>query len=170
MNYLDIIVLVLVGLAAFKGFMNGFVTELAMLIGLILGLYGAAKLSGLMADLLKDHFKPAIVETVGFLIIFLIIIILVMIFAKIVNGFVETLNLSFVNRLMGAIFGSVKALFVISVMFMVFNSFNGSYRLISDETKASSYCYRPISIIAETIFPFLDFDTLKKEVSAKITI
>ncbi len=170
MNYIDIVVLALVGLAAFKGFRNGFVTELATIIGLVLGLYTAAKFSSFLARVLKDYFKPSIVETVSFLIIFLTIIILVMILAKIVNGFIESLKIGFLNRLMGAIFGGVKALFVISVMFAVFNSFTGSYNFISEETKANSFCYKPVSKIAETVFPFLQFDYLEKEVSNKLRV
>ena len=84
MNYIDIIILVLVGFAVYKGFENGFIIEIAQVIGLIFALYGAAKFSSGIAYLLESYLKPSMVATISFIVVFLIILIVIMIFLIII--------------------------------------------------------------------------------------
>ena len=44
MNYIDIIIIALIALAMVRGFMNGFVKEVASLAALILGIWGCNKI------------------------------------------------------------------------------------------------------------------------------
>ena len=169
MNYIDIIILVLVGFAVYKGFENGFIIEIAQVIGLIFALYGAAKFSSGLAYLLESYLKPSMVATISFIVVFLIILIVIMIFAKIISAILDKVALGFINKLFGAIFGGVKAIFIISILLLAFNAMSPDKTFLSSDTANGSYFYEYINYISETLFPFLEFETIKESVTSTIS-
>ncbi len=55
MNYYDIIVGILLLIAAYKGFKRGLVFELISIVGLIIAIYGAFKFSNMAEVYLLEH-------------------------------------------------------------------------------------------------------------------
>lgn len=110
MNYLDIILIILLFLAAINGFVKGFVEELAGLVALILGVWVAIHFSDSVAQFLVDQFswKFRNISLVAFLITFLLVVVLVNIVGSYINKLVKAVSLGFLNRLAGLAFGVIK--------------------------------------------------------------
>ncbi|MCF6358676.1 MAG: CvpA family protein [Draconibacterium sp.] len=159
MNYIDIVLGILLILAAISGFRKGLIVELASLAALILGIWGAIEFSYITSEFLVEHFdwKWDHLNTVSFIITFIVIVILVNIVAKTVTKLVETIMLGFVNKLAGLVFGLLKGAIILSIVLVVFDKINEDIEIMSDDTKAESRIYEPLKNFAPSIFPFIDF-------------
>lgn len=158
MNYLDLILGILLLIAAINGFSKGFVEELAGLAGLVLGIWIAIHFSDMVANFLADslHWNFKQLSIVAFVITFVIVVILVQIIGSVVNKMVKAVHLGFLNRLAGVILGLAKGALILSVLLIVFNRIDKDVHIISRETKANSRLFEPVKNFAPGIFPFLD--------------
>lgn len=59
MDWLDILILILLGASAWKGFRRGFIIELASLVGLVLGIWAGIHLSDRVIEALDLEVKGA---------------------------------------------------------------------------------------------------------------
>lgn len=159
MNYIDIVLGILLILAAFSGFRKGLIVELASLAALVLGIWGAIKFSDITSELLVEHldWKWDHLNTVSFIITFIVIVILVNIVAKTVTKLVETVMLGFVNKLAGLVFGFLRGAIILSVVLVVFDKINEDVKILYDSTKSESRIYESLKDFAPSIFPFIDF-------------
>lgn len=157
MNYIDIVLGIILLLAAFRGFRKGFVTEAASLAALILGIWGAIKFSTLTSDYLLRNFnlQTEYLYLVSFLVTFLIIVVLVRIFGSSVNKLVEVAMFGFLNKLAGLIFGVLKTGLILSVLIMALDMIDETTQIIPEKAKARSHLYEPVRSIAPSILPFI---------------
>ena len=97
MNYIDIILGVLLLLAAIGGFKNGLVAEIASLAALVLGIWGAIEFSYVTSEFLVDNFnlKTDHLNIISFIVTFIVIVILVHIVGNVVSKMLETVMLGF---------------------------------------------------------------------------
>lgn len=165
MNYIDIVLGILLILAAIGGFRKGLVVELASLAALILGIWGAIEFSYITSDFLVENFdwKWDHLNIVSFVITFVVIVILVHIVGNTINKLVETAMLGFVNKLAGLVFGVVRSALVLSIILLVFDHIDEDMHLLSEEKKEESRMYEPIKNLAPTLIPFIDFWDDKKD-------
>jgi len=140
MNYIDIIILILLLLAAISGYRKGLVVELASLAALILGIWGAFEFSDITAEFLVENFNWhwKYLNIVSFILTFIVIVILVHVVGSVVNKIVETAMLGFLNRLAGIVFGILKS------------------ALVPEDTKAESKLYQPLRNFVPSLFPFIE--------------
>lgn len=171
MNWIDFVIIVLLVFGLARGFIDGFVKELASLLALILGIWGAIKFSAFTAERLYDYFDMTgrYVGIISFLVTFIIIVIIIHFIGILVDKFVKTLSLGFLNRLLGIVFGVFKTALILSVIFVVFNAIDAKHRFLPRETIEQSKFYNPIADIAPMLFPLIgegsfdkSFDRLKK--------
>ncbi|HCU19761.1 MAG: hypothetical protein A2X05_00165 [Bacteroidetes bacterium GWE2_41_25] len=172
MNWIDMTIIVILILSMVMGFINGLIKEVASLAALILGIWGAIKFSAFTAEKLYDYFDMSgqYVGVVAFLITFGIIVVLIHFIGLIVNKIVDAAALSFVNRLLGIVFGLLKSVLILSVLFVVLNSIDARRSFLPKDTIEKSIFYNPISDIAASIFPIIgeggfyrSFDRFKKK-------
>lgn len=165
-------IVVILVLSMVMGFINGLVKEVASLAALVLGIWGAIKFSAFTAEKLYDYFDMSgqYVGVIAFLVTFGIIVVLIHFVGLIVNKIVDAAALSFVNRLLGIVFGLLKSALILSVLFVVLNSIDARRSFLSDEKIEESIFYNPISDIAPAIFPIIgeggfyrSFDRFKKK-------
>lgn len=159
MNYIDLILGILLLLAAVRGFTKGFVAEVASLAALVLGIWGALHFSHLTGDFLASFFDSAskYMGLISFFVTFVIIVVVVQLIGKIVDKLVTTLALGFLNRLAGVLFGVLKAALVLSVLLIVFDEVDENVGILPPEKKAESQMYEPVRNLVPTIFPVFDF-------------
>jgi membrane protein required for colicin V production len=171
MNWIDFVILVLLVFGLVRGFTDGFVKELASLLALILGIWGAIKFSTFTAARLYDFFDMTgrYVGIVAFLITFIIIVIAIHFIGMLVDKIVDTLSLSFLNRLLGLVFGVFKTALILSVIFVVLNVINAKHHFLPKAVEQSRLYY-PIADIAPVLFPVIgegnfdkSFDRFKKK-------
>lgn len=157
MNFIDAIIAIPILWFAYKGFTKGLIIELATLIALLLGIYIAGHFSDYTADFLRNKmdFHSKYMSIISFSITFLGIVLLVMLFGKSLEKVVNVLLLSFVNKISGAIFGLMKAAFVISTIIYILGTFDAEQKLISPELQQGSLLYKPVKTIAPALFPII---------------
>jgi len=168
-NAFDLIVIVLLAWSAYKGFNKGIISSAASLIALLLGVWGAVKFSDITAGYLTGiiNVDEKVLGVIAFAITFILIVIGVHFVARAVEGIAEAAALSIVNKVFGAAFGVLKIAFIISIVLVVLNAANSNLGFLSPEFKQKSLFYKPISRFAPSIFNYLNFDEIKKEVQTQ---
>jgi len=157
MNYIDIIILVVLGISMVSGFINGLVKEVATLAALILGIWGAIRFSSFTAEKLYDYFDMTgkYVGIVSFLVTFAIIAIIIHFIGILVDKLMEAVSLGFINKLLGIVFGLFKSVLIMSIIFVVLNAIDARRPFLPKEKIEESMLYNPISDIAPAIFPII---------------
>ena len=172
MNYIDIIILIVLGLSVINGFINGLVKEVASLAALIFGIWGAIKFSGFTSAKLYEYFDMSgqYIGVISFIITFIIIVVVIHFLGMLIDKLMEAIALGFLNKLLGTVFGLLNTTLILSVVFVVLGSIDARRPFLPHEKIEESILYKPISDIAPAMFPiigegnlFHSFDRLKKE-------
>ena len=160
MNFIDAIIIIILAFAVIRGFTNGLVKEVASLAALILGIWGAIKFSDYTAGKLYDYFNMTgkYVGIISFVVTFGIIAIVIHFIGVLLDKLLEAVALGFVNRLLGMVFGLIKSVLILSVIFVVLNSIDAGRPFLPKKRIEKSMLYNPISDIAPAIFPIIGKD------------
>ena len=162
MNFIDIIIIILVLLAAFKGFSRGIIKELISLISLISGVYIASHFSVYVEKHLNNNF-PKIEEyntIISFILVFLIIYLSLKLAGVIINKFVKIIQLNLINKILGLLFGASKAILIIAFILFELNHLEQSFStIISKNQKEESKFY---NLFVEEIIPKISPTTKEK--------
>ncbi|WP_163710110.1 CvpA family protein [Mangrovibacterium lignilyticum] len=159
MNYIDIILGVLLIIAAVRGFIKGFVVEVASLAALILGIWGAIHFSYFTADFLTGTFNwdTEHIGLIAFFITFVLILVVVHILGNVLTSLVEAMALGLLNHLAGLLFGVLKTALILSIVLVFFDRIDEDAHIISKDTKEESRVYEPLKNLVPTLLPFLNF-------------
>ena len=157
MTTVDIIIACILLFGLVKGYLKGLFVEITSLVGLVLGVYGAIHFSYFLADILKSKMSwdPSMIQLVSFAGTFLIIVIALAIMGKMLTKIAETASLGFFNKILGALFGTLKYGLIISVLLIVFSQFNKTLKFMNQSKVEQSIFYEPVKNLAPTIFPKL---------------
>ena len=168
MNSLDYILLIPLLYGLYRGFTKGLIVELASLLALTLGIYGALHFSSLTFEFLGDYVEinTAYLQLASYALTFLIIVILISLTGKILTMLIKLVALGFINRMMGAIFGGIKLLLILSVFILFFDRFNKQFGMVKDEVLNASIMYNPIRIQVQQFYPNVieEFDKQKESI------
>lgn len=158
MNYIDIVLCIPLVWGLYKGFTKGLIIEAATLVAFALGVWGGLYFSDLCAQKIKEllNWNSPYLPIISFAITFLGIVIIVYFIAKMIQRMVEGIALGGINKIGGALFGSLKYALVMSVVIFVMNAVEKSYPLISFQVKNESLLYEPIGTIAPMVIPGLN--------------
>ena len=172
MNWIDATIVIILIISMVSGFINGLIKEVASLAALVLGIWGAIKFSTFTAEKLYDYFDMSgqYVGIIAFIITFGLIVVGIHFVGLIVNKIVDAAALSFLNRLLGILFGLLKSVLILSVMFVVLNTIDERVSFLPEERIEESIFYNKIADIAPAIFPVIgegnfrqSFDRFKKK-------
>jgi membrane protein required for colicin V production len=177
MNWIDLIIVVLLILSVLRGFTDGFVKEVASLLALVLGIWGAIKFSTFTAARLYDWFDMTgqYVGIISFLVTFLIIVVIIHFVGTLADKMIEAISIGFLNRLLGMVFGLIKNVLILSVIFTILNVMDVKHPFLPKAKIEESKFYMPISDIVPAIFPVIGqgnfghgFDSFKKKPEGSI--
>ena len=158
MNFIDIIIIILVLIAAFKGFVNGLIKELISLISLIAGIYVASYFSVYVEQQLNYNF-PKIEEynaIISFALVFTTIYLSLKLAGIIIHKFVKIIQLNLINKISGLLFGSIKAILIISFVLLEINHLEQSFNTtIPKKQKEESKLYPLVENIIPTVIPIV---------------
>ncbi|MDA3840075.1 MAG: CvpA family protein [Patescibacteria group bacterium] len=121
MHYIDIIVLVIMGIFTVIGFKRGFITEIFQ----IIGLFAAIALNTPISRLINNYAKDALDthnELIGFLsgiISFTLIFLLFFVIGRILTKTTNIILTSLPNRIVGAFFGGIKGFMIATVVLLL---------------------------------------------------
>ena len=154
-HYIDIIIVISVLIAAFKGFANGLIKELISLIALIVGVYIASHFSVYVEKQLNYIF-PKIEEynaVISFALVFLIIYLSLKLAGIIIHKFVKIIKLNLVNKISGLLFGSIKVVLIIAFVALEINHLEQSFNTkIPTKQKEDSKVFTGIKHCGERYF------------------
>ena len=115
---------------------------------------GSVRFSGLIADLLNEFFdwNPIATQTVSYLIIFTIIVYVISVLAKTLTKMISKASLGLFNKFLGALFGVLKWVILMSVALFFLGKLNNWVTIIDPEMMESSVLYQPITELGEYLF------------------
>jgi len=141
-----------------KGLWKGLFTELASLLSLILGIFIAVKFSGFTAGILKGHvsWSERYIAITAFAITFIAVVAGIIVLGKVFSKIASFAGLGIVNRLLGALFGFIKMVLILSVSLNFFLKMNSNNLFAEQKTLDDSIFFYPMLEVSSTIFPILE--------------
>jgi len=154
-SYLDLFLLLPIGLAIWRGWKNGFVMEIFSALALFVGLYAGVRLSDWVADVMHNSMGMTgeHVPITAFVVVFVLVCVAIFFLGKLITKHVSNGGAERWNQIGGAFFSLTKTLLFLSVVFILFNIADAKYSVLSDQQKQKSYLYSPIYHFGLTIIP-----------------
>jgi membrane protein required for colicin V production len=153
----DILIVIPLLWATYRGFMKGLIIELASFVALAFGVYGAIGFSEFTNNILKENLgiNSEYNSLIAFAVTFIVIVAAVFFLAKLLENVVKMAALSAVNKISGSIFSVLKFALIISAIIYLVNSFDQKQIVFNKTLKEKSFLYKPLQVIAPTLFPSL---------------
>lgn len=156
---LDITILVIILATAVWGVFKGFVRQIVSIVSLLLGIWCAFKFSTWLSaearELLSLSMAQNTLQVITFAIIFIIVVILTHFVGKGIEGIVKLTMLGWLNRLLGFLFGALKAIILLSIAAYLVNYLNSMLHIIPEDIFSGSKGYTFLEHFHRNIFPFL---------------
>jgi membrane protein required for colicin V production len=136
---IDIVFLILLFLAVFKGLKKGFIVAVFSLLAFIIGLAAALKLSAVVAFWLQSHTQVGArwLPFLSFIIVMFCVTLLVRWCASLIEAGIDLAMMGFINKLAGVILYASLYITVYSVVLFFITKMN----LLKPETIAASMSY-----------------------------
>lgn len=151
MTWLDILILLPLLIGLIRGLMKGLIVEVTSIVAIILGFFGAKLWSATFASWLMQQFEWS--ETacivVAYALLFAGIALLLNVLARLLSKLFQKIQLGWLNRLLGGIFGTAKWGIVIVALVLCVHSLDKQFQFISPELKEQSVVYTSITPYAE---------------------
>ena len=157
MNPIDLTIAILLLIGAVRGFIKGFIYEVAVLGSLVVCYFLGFKLAAIVATFLGKiiSVNSGTLHYISLLIAWIGISVGIFFLARLLEGLTKIVALGIFNKIAGAIFGALKYAFLLSLFFFFFNRINFSTSWLNADAKAESIFYYPLLRIATTIFSIL---------------
>lgn len=172
MKIIDIVILVILVLGAFRGFQKGLLLEIIGLAAFFLGIWGGFRLMDAGVDFLEEFMDfKGLLPFISFILIFVIIVLVVNLVGMVLKKTIDMTILGSFDDLAGSLAGVLKWALSLSFLIWLLGFFN--FRL-GEEYTEGSVIYPFIAGLApwliETvseIMPFIKefFDSMEKQAS-----
>ena len=165
MNFFDIIVIIILGYCLIRGVFRGLIKELSSIIGVLGGFYAAFTYYTLLAKPLSKWIaNTGYLNILSFLIIFCGVFIIISILGVIINYLLKIALLSWLDRILGSVFGAMKGILIVSVLFIALTAFLPKGVPVIKDSHLSPY----VALVSEKIAKVVSKD-MKHAFSSKIT-
>jgi membrane protein required for colicin V production len=153
MNYLDIIIAIILILFAVGGLRNGIIKEAFSLVAFIVGIYGALKLSDWVGGLLGNliNVSHEWMSVISFIVVFIALALLISWLGNLLSDLFASLNLGFVDKLGGLVFGIAQGFLLVGVLILLLDFF-GIKDVLNEETREGSKLYKTSEQVATWIY------------------
>ncbi len=161
MNELDIALALPLIWGAYRGFRNGLVYEIIVVIVLIAGVYGGHKLVNYVTEYVHTNFnyQSKMLPFYCFIGILIALMVIIYFITKASNKFLDLFGLGIINKIAGAFIGIVKWAFFISMIFYLIAPFDGKNNIIPKDKKEESFLFEPLSEFSLIIIPSMTIIT-----------
>ena len=155
MNTLDLIVCLVLALAVWNGWRQGFVVQICSLAGIVAGIWIAARFGAQVGGWLR--LDDEVAAAGGFVTALVVVILVVAIAGRLARKLFHFAGFGIADTLLGIAVSVLKYLLVLSVLFSAFDDLNEDYTLAGPETIEKSKSYKPVMHLSEAVFPFLEW-------------
>lgn len=158
MNFIDVLLLIPIIFALYRGFKNGFIIEICTLLALLVGIYAGIHLSDGTANFMRESwgFDSEYLPAIAFTITFLGVGAMIYFGGKMLEKFVNVAQLSMVNKFIGMFFGLVKVMYILSVVLVLVESYDEKGDIMTESAKEKSLLYHPVKMVSLTTIPYLE--------------
>lgn len=155
MNFVDIFIIVFVGIFMYKGYKYGFIIESVGFLGIILGLLFSYMAHPVFKGIVESFgLKGDVAAIVAYIAGVFIIYVIVIILGSLIEKFLHVFKLGFVNHFIGALLGAFKSILIVSAVIWVIISIippdTKVVKVINESSvalkvkKVIPYCYEAI--------------------------
>ena len=157
MNILDGIILIALIPAIIQGLRKGFISQAISIISIIAGIWASARFANIAVEWVSKYITAPeeIIKIIAFTLILVIVFIALGLLGKLLESILKIVTLSWINKLLGLLFALLKALLIIGLLILAFNSLNTTFGIVKPEIINESVLYGPFKEAAETIFPYI---------------
>lgn len=162
MNFIDILIIVPLIYAGYKGFKHGLIIEVFTLLALFIGLYAGIHFSDFIAGFLKKSFSwdSEYLPIISFTLVFLGVGAMVYFAGKTIEQMIRVVNLTPMNKFFGVFFAVLKMTYIVSVILVIAESYDEKGDFFPDEKKESSMLYHPVKAVSTITIPGMDESTI----------
>lgn len=156
MGIIDIVILCVIGVGAFLGFLKGFIRQLASIAGLVVGFFAAKALYLVVAEkisLYTPDTSMSVLQIIAFIAIWIIVPLLFALIGSFFTRTMEMLSLGGINRFLGFLLGGAKWILIVGLLINVLDFVDADNRFIAQTKKEGSMLYYPIKDIISSFFP-----------------
>jgi len=158
MNAFDILIIVIVSFCLIRGAFKGLVGEVSGIIGVVAAFYGAYTYYPLITVYAQKWIENAgFRNIIAFFLIFCAILIVINLVSLLIRKLLNLVFLGWVDRTFGLIFGAVKGILIVSVIFIMVTSFLPKNSNFLTTSKFSPY----IAQVSETLTVFVSKNSRK---------
>lgn len=162
MNLIDVVILVPIIYAAWKGFKHGLIIEIFTLLALFVGLYAGIHFSDLTANFLRTNLgmSSKYVPVIAFTITFLGIGAMVYFLGKTIEKIIKVTQLTPINKLAGVFFSVLKYIYILSTLLILLESYDEKIGFFPPKMKKESLLYHPIMQVSKSSIPGMKESTI----------
>jgi membrane protein required for colicin V production len=162
MNLIDVVILVPIIYAAWKGFKHGLIIEIFTLLALFVGLYAGIHFSDLTANILRKNvgLSSKYIPVIAFSITFLGIGAMVYFLGKTIERIIKVTQLTPINKLAGVFFSVLKYIYILSTILILLESYDEKIGFFPSKMKEESLLYHPIMQVSKTSIPGMKESTI----------
>ncbi|MEA3231270.1 MAG: CvpA family protein [Thermodesulfobacteriota bacterium] len=140
MNIFDIIVVVILSFCLIRGFMIGMVRQVSSIVGVLAGFFAGIRYYPLLTGVLKRWIEnPGYQDIAAFMIIFCGVFILVVLLAWVIHYLMKVSKIGWLDRVLGVVFGGVKALLVAAIILIALTTFLPSNASVVQGSRLARY-------------------------------
>lgn len=172
LELLDTILLIILGFGLVRGIMDGFLRQLAGLLGFIVGFI----LAKMLYQQLAVHVTPlfgdghdTLADVISFILIWLVVPLGFSLIASGLSKIMDASSLGFINRFLGAALGVTKWVLILTLVLNVYAWADPKNEIISKSRKEASYLYKPILKVGAHYIPnaLHQVDKVKEELEKR---
>ena len=151
MSWLDIIILLPLLIGLVRGLMKGLIVEVISIAAIILGVIGAKLWSAAFAAwlILQFEWSETAAIVVSYALLFTGIALALNIFGRLLSKLFQKIQLGWLNRLLGGVFGLAKWGIVMASLVLCLHTLDTQFQFITPELKEKSMVYTNITPYAE---------------------
>ena len=139
------------------GLFKGFTEQAIAIVAIVAGTWAALKFTDLACTFLQPYLgAPAgFLKVLVFIMMVVLVVLLFKLIGKLVKASINFVTLGWLDRLLGAVFGLLKAAIVLGILAVLFTSINNTFHLVSEETLAASPVFTHLRSASIAILPYL---------------
>lgn len=157
--WLDICLIIPLAWGLVRGLYKGLMMSVGSLVGLVLGVYMANIYAPQLSGILLKQFvlSQQVAHVLAYFIIFGGVTLITFLIANILDKFFKVVMLSWLNRLLGALFGVLKYAIALSVVLNLLTLIDNHLSFIPQKAKENSILYEPVLKTVPTLLPYVKF-------------
>ena len=163
-NYIDIVLIIPLIWGLIRGLFKGFIMTVGSVIGFIIGFYVSNNYALSLSSYLQSWFclSTQIAYVFAYLMIFLVVILSIFSISLLLEKTIKHISLGWLNKVIGAIVGCLKYALIVSLLLNLVEIIDEKVDIVAEETKQSSYMYKPLLQIVPAILPSITYYEDKK--------